>query len=243
MSYTKPFPRIFLPQMSVGFDMDDTQFTSDSRYVNSGEVDSLVNAARIIIKDFQTLVDYIEPSDQNKDTYSHRTYELLLRVATEFEANCKGVLMANGYVAHGNMNIQDYHKINKVMKLDKYEIESHLWNPSKCIKPLEEWENGHTISWYQAYNLAKHNRYSNFHEATIERVYQGICSLIVILAAQFPASVAYIGNGFTSIPNEDNEIIVDNFVIKYPTFADQESYDFDWETLSSDVNAFEKYHF
>ena len=32
-----------------------------------------------------------------KTTYFHQTVELLIRVATEFEANCKGILKANCY--------------------------------------------------------------------------------------------------------------------------------------------------
>ena len=32
------------------------------------------------------MIDYIEPTNENKFVYSHRIYELLLRTATEFEA-------------------------------------------------------------------------------------------------------------------------------------------------------------
>lgn len=243
MSIAKPYPRIFLPQKGKGFDMSDTTCCSDSRYVDACEDSSLVNAARVIIKDYLTLIDYIEPTIANKDVFSHRTYELLLRVATEFEANCKGILQANGYAPHGNMSVVDYHKLNALMKLEQFELETQLWSPSRTIKPLAEWSVGHSLTWYQAYNHSKHNRYTNFHEASLENLFNGICSLVVILVAQFPDKIGFVSNGLTYYTN-DGKVHLDNFSIKYPTFTDAECYDFDWATLSaSDPAPFEQYAF
>lgn len=164
MSYSKPFPRIFL-QLKRETVIDSSDFVQDARYANSDEAKSLNNAARIIVKDFKELIDYVEPTDANQLVYSHRIYELLLRAATEFEANSKGVLKANGYVkVDDSLNIVDYYKLNAVMKLDRYEIETSLWMPPKKFVPLKEWRNGFSLAWYKAYNATKHNRYHNFNE-------------------------------------------------------------------------------
>ena len=77
--------------------MDNDDYLSDVRYIDKQESASYVNAARIIVKDYYELMDYVEPVDANKSVFSHRIYELLLRTATEYEANCKGILSANGY--------------------------------------------------------------------------------------------------------------------------------------------------
>lgn len=61
-----------------------------------------VRAFLIILKDFQNLLDYIEPADKNLSTYSFRIHELLLRVCIEIEANCVAVLAENGYAKAGN---------------------------------------------------------------------------------------------------------------------------------------------
>ena len=95
MPYSKPFPRIFLPQKNKSI-MEADDFSSHPSYIDKRESTSLINAARIIIKDYKDLIDYIEPTNENKLVYSHRIYELLLRTATEVEANCKGILWANG---------------------------------------------------------------------------------------------------------------------------------------------------
>lgn len=245
MSYTNPFPRIFL-QLKGKTVIASRDFVQDSSYVNSAEAKSLINAARIIVKDFKELTDYVEPTDANQSVYSHRIYELLLRTATEFEANCKGILKANGYVKAGDsLNIVDYHKLNAIMKLDRYEIETDLWIPTKKIVPLKEWGSGFSLRWYKAYNATKHNRYYNFNQATLSNLFDGICSLVVILAAQFPIDIGYVGgSGFIATSDDnDQELILNDFTITYPTLSDAENYDFDWSVLSKSPQPFSSYKF
>lgn len=243
MSYKKPFPRVFLPSVNKSI-LEEVDYLLDARYVEKQESSSLVNAGRIIIKDYRELIDYIEPTDDNKAVYSHRIYELLLRTATEFEANCKGVLFANGYCSRNNLSIIDYYKLNALMQLDKYEIKTHLWNPEKKFYPLAEWANGHVLTWYKAYNSTKHNRYKNFGEATLENLFNGICSLIVLLAAQFPNLIGYLNmDGLSFTADDDRELLTTLFSIKYPQLADTETYEFDWNDLKSTHQPFGTYSF
>ena len=244
MAINKPFPRIFLPLIN------DKQITfhdylNEIEYIDKKEAASLIDAARLIVEDYSVLCEYIEPVDANKNTFSHRTYELLLRVATEFETNCKGILTANGYNSHGNLNIQDYYKINQIMHLDQYEIETNLWSPEKQFHPLSEWSVGHTLSWYQAYNHSKHDRYANFHEATLENVFNGICSLAVLLAAQFPSMIGGITgrSNLTFFTEDPNSLITQGFTIKYPNFLPEQKYDFDWENLKNNTPTFDSFSF
>lgn len=240
----QPYPRIFIPMVDDSV-IESCPYLCDIRYVDASEAISLLNGARIIIQDFIKLSEYIEPIDANKDVFSHRTYELLLRVATEFEANCKGILNANGYNPNRNLNIQDYHKINAIMKLDEFKINTHLWYPDKTLKPLNEWSQGHTLSWYQAYNHSKHNRFTNFQEASLENVFVGICSLVVILAAQFPDRIGLLdgSNMRMSIEDDDDTIIAGKFSITFPHRGNSERCNFDWGNLKSNNNAFQLYQF
>lgn len=243
MPYSKPFPRIFLPQKNKSI-METDDFSSHPSYIDKRESTSLINAARIIIKDYKDLIDYIEPTNENKFVYSHRIYELLLRTATEFEANCKGILLANGYAIRRHFNIEDYHRLNVLMKLNQYELTTQLWSPEKTISPLSEWRLGYSLRWYQAYNNVKHNRYTNFHEATLENLFNGICCLITILAAQFTKSIGYLdGSGIIMTTDNDNEILISDFAIKYPLFTDDEKYEFDWDTLKNDLQPFNLHTF
>lgn len=130
------------------------------------------------------------------------------------------------------------------MKLDQYELTTQLWSPEKTISPLSEWRLGYSLRWYQAYNNVKHNRYTNFHEATLENLFNGICCLITILAAQFTKSIGYLdGSGIIMTTDNDNEILISDFAIKYPLFTDDEKYEFDWDTLKNDLQPFNLHTF
>ena len=69
---TKPYPRIFIPMVNSSI-IDPCPYIDDNGYCNSSEAVSLINGARIIIQDFIKLSEYIEPINENKDVFSHRT--------------------------------------------------------------------------------------------------------------------------------------------------------------------------
>lgn len=54
-------------------------------------------AFRLLAADFLRVCEFVEPIDANLYVYSHRLYELLLRVCTEFESICKEVLVSERY--------------------------------------------------------------------------------------------------------------------------------------------------
>ena len=147
-----PFFRVMRFGSSHGAPMD---FIYHKTYAKDRYV--LVYALKMIENDLKRIFEFIEPSEENLNTYSHRLYELFLRSATEFETNCKQILAANGYTCSRDLNIRDYHKINQAMQLSKYEVKLSMWYPdAKVFIPLEEWERGSGLTWYQEYNLVKH---------------------------------------------------------------------------------------
>ena len=247
----KPYPRIWRPSHNNDGWSDLCEgYENDLRYINENEKRSLLSAARLIIRDLEQLWDYIEPCDSHQDVYSYRIYELLLRTCTEFEANCKGILLANNYIRNPfirNLNITDYKKLNRAMKLNEYEITYNKWTGEfKTIKPFLEWGNTDDtpLSWYQAYNQVKHNRYSNFPKANLKNLLKAIDGLICILFAQFTTSTTIIGHsGVCAVPIELTEFDLEYFHIKVPTFSDSEQYDFNWRALSTQVDAFNIYQF
>lgn len=242
MSIIKPYPRVYLPMKNSGINDNEYQYCYDSRYIDDMEATSLVNSARIIISDYKELTDYVEPVDNNKAVYSHRTYELLLRIAIEFEANCKGILKANG----SSCRIKDFRKLNTLMKLDNYEITSTLWHTCNNVRPFEAWATGQPLQWFEDYKECKHNRFQYFSRATMRNVFDGISCLVVLLAAQFPNKVAFIsGNGMSMISESEGrkEEIMDCFTIRYPSYSENEHYEFDWNILSRQSSPFDKYNF
>jgi hypothetical protein len=94
MGIQRPYYRIVRPFLGdascldsvYGYDYRwDDDFPADPRYANDRL--ELWRAYMLLEKDLLRLFEYVEPTDNNIQTYSHRTYELFLRAATEFETN------------------------------------------------------------------------------------------------------------------------------------------------------------
>lgn len=242
----KPLKRILRPI--------DNSFTSyghdhllDERYCL--EKFQLLHAYHILEKDFRSLFDYIELHDLNKKTFSHRIYELILRASTEFEANAKGILLDNGYTSN-NLNIIDYFKINTASKLNEYEVRINFWSPNPLIiKPFQVWNSTtySPLSWYQNYNLVKHNRNLNFPLASLENLINCMAGLFVILASQFAHQIfSPYQNTLSYITDYNSFLSVDNsiFSIKFPTsWTVADIRNFDWETTKIDVNPYDTFTF
>src|SRR5258706_76541 len=121
-----------------------------------------IRAFTILQKDLQELFDYIEPADNNRETYSYRTHALLLRACIEVEANCKAILKENGYIKQKkgkdiDMNMDDYEKINISHHLSSYQIMVPYWNGVNNLRsPFSSWSTRSSPDWYKAYNATKH---------------------------------------------------------------------------------------
>jgi hypothetical protein len=197
-----------------------------------------VRAFLLIQKDLQTLFDYVEPSDLNLICYSYRIHELLLRTCVEVEANCKAILIENGYHKNGDLNMEDYKKINKSHHLSSYEIKLPLWHGDKALrKPYANWANGGSLNWYKAYNSTKHDRHEKFKQASFENLIDAICGLVAILSAQFwqenfiPSNSYLLADGsFDGLETA----IGDYFRVSFPTdWNVDEKYDFTYEEIKS----------
>lgn len=134
MTIPKPYKRIIRPffgKSSFEYSIGGNPSSSDSHLLDSRYASdriSLIRAYHILEKDLMTLFDFVEPSNCNSKVFSHRIYELFLRASTEFEANCRGILIANNYPFKKNYNIEDFFEINKHSRLSEYEIKVSIWN-------------------------------------------------------------------------------------------------------------------
>lgn len=251
MKLFQPYKRIIrpfsLPDQYVRGYNAQTNYMADSRYaVDRYEI---IRAYRILEKDIISLFEYIEPADANLNTYSYRIYELLLRASTEFELNAKKILTANGYTRAGYWNVTDYYKINTATRLDEYRLFINVWaNGKKEIRPLLEWSVGHSLSWYQDYNLVKHNRHDQFAKASLDNLLKAVASVFSIIFAQFhmfiftqyQPTMVYHSDDDTLELSSENTLFS---IILPQTWTEPEMYDFDWNTLSLNPDPFENYTF
>ena len=145
-----------------------------------------IRAYEVLEKDLRALFEFIEPADQNLQTYSLRCYELLLRICTEVETNFKAILRENTYSKSRNLTVADFYKVNTSHYLSDYDVWVPYWSGTDVRRPFLAWSSGRAqLSWYVAYNEAKHDRVANLHLATFGQVTDAMCGLVVLLAAQF----------------------------------------------------------
>jgi len=202
-----------------------------------------IRAFLILLKDLQELFDYVEPADKNLLCYSFRIHSLFLRACVEVEANCKAILKENGYGRSGDWNMGDYKKLERTHLLSAYEVKVPNWSGTRATRsPFSPWASEGALSWYQAYNTTKHDRHSQFEEATFEHLIDACCGLLVLLSAQFETNDFSPGNTFLALqgPGDGMESGIGGyFRVRFPVnWPSELRYDFDWETLKSEPDPF-----
>lgn len=203
-----------------------------------------IRAFLIILKDLQELFEYVEPADKNLACYSYRIHALLLRACVEVEANCKAILKENGYNKSGDWNINDYKKIEKTHLLSGYEAKVPNWSGTEETRlPFSAWSTDDPLPWYQAYNITKHDRHSEFEKATFEHLIDACCGLLIILSAQFETNDFLPGPTLIACEEPGDGLesgIGDYFQIKFPSnWPTDLRYDFNWSEIKNETDPFQ----
>jgi len=197
----------------------------------------------VIQKDLIDLFDYIEPHEANLETFSFRIHELFIRASIEVEANFKAILRENEYSKKCNLTMLDYQKVNTSHFLSEYAVKMPDWRGGeRTFSPFHEWGTGTKLTWYAAYNKAKHDRHNEFSRANLGNLLLSITALIVLLRAQFFDGVfSSEATLFASFGPSDGftRTFGDSFTIKAPeNLPALERYSFDWETIKSEDDPF-----
>jgi hypothetical protein len=247
MPVNKPYRRI-CRQFSNGSYAEGgrSRYIEHPKYAKSPE--HYIRAFTLLLKDMQELFDYIEPSDKNLSCYSYRIHELLLRACIEIEANCKAILVENGYIKSNDMKMGDYKKINVSHRLSSYEVRLPFWRGTHNIrKPFLSWAIGNNLRWYQAYNVTKHDRHESFDLATFEHMTDAMGGLIILLSSQFYTHDFGPSDKVLALdePRDGMESsICGYFRVRYPTdWPTDQQYDFEWQKLEKEADPFQEFDY
>ncbi len=227
-------------------------YIEDQRYANSGK--NYIQSYQLIEKDIINLFEYIEPSDINLKTYSHRIHSLIIRLCIDIESNFKAILEENEYHRKtDDLNMSDYQKIYKTHKLSSYEIKIKNWHGENFIyQPFQSWDVNisdtktmKSLEWYQNYNIIKHNKHKEFQLANLENLLLAASGLVVLLCSQFGTQNLSDTPRVRGISSGEDDYFThcqsDIFKVKFPNdFSDDEKYNFDWTVLSKEKNPFQK---
>jgi hypothetical protein len=244
MSLAKPFYRTYRPNLQDSHNL----YMHDSRYIEHPS--GLLSAIQVLYKDFERLFEYVEPNDDNKNSYSLRTYELLIRTCIEIESQFKSIMYSNGYQNPKCMH--DYYKVNFTHHLSDYEVLMPIWAGQEHLRrPFFCWrgDSYSQLSWYKAYNDVKHSRENNFPLASLYNTTDALCGLLVLLAAQFcdhNFAETEIGCalGFSPLTDGYSSTIGTPFRIKFPdNWTEDEKYDFKWNDIKTQSDPYESLTF
>lgn len=248
MAVEKPYYRTFRM-----FSDGDYTLSGRSRYILhpsfAKSPENYIYASKLIIGDLKALFEYIEPSDQNLNTYSYRIHSLYIRTCIEIEANFKAILLENEYCKNAGrrLNISDYKKLESTHFLSKYAVIFPRWNGESYKRfPFKRFEVGESPQWYSSYNAVKHDRNKTFIEANLLNLTDSIAALATILTAQFGSVSFEKGDILYSIGSNDSfESSPTGYLrMEYPqSIPEEDRYGFDWNQLSESPAPFQKIDF
>lgn len=202
-----------------------------------------IRAYLLLQQDLHRLFEYIEPADSNLVAYSYRTHELLLRACVEVEANCKAILLENGYQKKGDLNMTDYKKLNMTHRLSEYEVVAPVWHGTAAVRrPFAAWATGGQLPWYEDYNATKHDRHAEFHRAAFGSVVDAVTGLLVVLSAQFYTD-DFAPVDYLAAKSAEDVGIGNYFIVRFPSFPAADQYEFDWYVLGKDPAPFDMLSF
>jgi len=173
------FPRMARPSSisdSPGQNPDKSPSFRDARAVSAGQLHAL-------IEQLQSVFRVVHPIEDNFQTFGHEIRNILILACTEVEAHWKNILLANGKRAGTKLSTYGY--LNAAMRLEEYRV-AFPWYPwIRKSYPFSGWEANKTLAWYIAYNKVKHDRESQFKEATLKHALTAVAACFVMLCAQY----------------------------------------------------------
>jgi len=188
----------------------------------------------VLVRMLDRICQTVHPIGGNLNTFGHDIRNLLILAATEFEAQCRGVLNANGARAR---NTADYVKLLTPMRLSEYEIAFARFAWLAPERPFEGWHAANptkSLPWYDAYNATKHDRERCFDVATLGHCFSAVAAIVVLLLGQFGIRILGYGVGASE---QEREMAFR--IVSRPVWSPRESY----VTLHSEEDGWTRINF
>ena len=181
-----PFHRCYRPLVKrVNSGSGEYRYLQDDDYAQKPYM--FTRAFEELQSDLKEVFSFVEPTYNNRKTYSYKIQQLFIRVCIELEANFKAILKENKYSKdESRWVISDYWKIDVSHKLSDYSVIMPTWEgKGKVFTPFAGWKTSPTLNWYRAYQRTKHSRAAKLNEANLENLMNAFCGLFVVLTSQF----------------------------------------------------------
>lgn len=136
----------------------------------------------LLERKFIDTLNYVELAKENFSTYSVEYAHQLLAVGSELDTFFK---IYCGFNLNDRKNIMDYTRyiMSDYPQIPNQVVE--IYDTELTLTPYEEWsqwsiQSGNLLSWWDAYNLIKHNRQENITKASMGNVVTALAALHLI---------------------------------------------------------------
>lgn len=200
--------------------------------------------------ELKIIFTFVEPSYQNRKTYSYKIQQLFIKICIELEANFKAIFKENQYSkAEKSWTIKDYWKIDRSHRLSDYQVIMPTWEGgSKTFAPFEEWKKSPNLNWFRAFQRTKHSRAEKLNEANLENLMNAFCALFVVLSSQFKTEDYSTGPIVLSVNGSDTYFggdfgIGDMLKPIFPEWPEEEKYDVQWCDVYDNPDRFRRFDY
>ena len=174
---------------SLGRNQDRSDSARNQRTSTTGQLHALVQQLEQICR-------VVQPIDTNLQAFGHEIRNVLILACTEVEAQWKAILKANAARAEST---KDYVQLALPMRLSEYSVDFPYYPWMSEIRPFENWRSAtntptRDLRWYDAYNKIKHDRESNFKQASLDNAFQALAGFFVMLCGQYGWDFALTGD-------------------------------------------------
>ena len=180
------FPRLSRPHHQHPGDFPTPKTYGDYPHEKAAAVFNAVSLMSRLTAAFQ----YVDPDQANQGTFGTEFRNILILSATEFEAQCKGILRANSYSFSDEKywKTTDYVKLEAAARLADYSIRFAAYPWIEPICPFKSWnpdQPTQSLDWYHAYNDVKHDREKNFKRANLNFAIKSVGAVAIMGLAQY----------------------------------------------------------
>lgn len=178
----------------------------------------------VLTQKLEEICQTVHPAQETFGTYGHAIRNLLILACTEVEAHWRGVLVANGS-KQKQFSTADYVKLLSAMQLNKYSVDFPYYPWVEKRRPFSGWNSitpTQSLSWYGAYNSAKHDREKSFSRATLGHVFDAVSACAIMMYAQYGYSIPGWGDSHAARFFNINE---------RPVWAPSEVYTLDYKSI------------
>ncbi|MGR3562957.1 MAG: hypothetical protein ACU0FH_16800 [Heliomarina sp.] len=188
------FPRIARPN-----DQHPLGLPSEPNFAPRNARDVFTSARHFssLMRTLEEILETVEPTVQNFDTHGNRIRNLLILTCTECENQMRGILRANG-IDKPRYKTSDFARLLEVMRLAEYSVIFTEMPWLGEFSPFADWSADaptQSLTWYDDYNAAKHDRTNNIHRARLEAVFNALAGLWVLMTAQHGANAWRTNSG------------------------------------------------